>query len=238
VIITPYRDGNQANELDLLPFVTESHPRSQEAKKMMQMISQPLTPSLTAQLPQQEKISKTIKSIDLSFENAIEEYKVSYQLARAEDLKVYNQIRNSSLDFSLAVATASSRLIMKTPNIPVVKQIVGPLLGLVGGFYGAFKNRKFTEERKKEEQSANRSKWLTEIKIKEESRIKEAIVAINERAMTIKSIIETTKKEYSQDDPLVLELIQLDKLMNHLSPRTPLMLNETSVSDFLYPFLT
>lgn len=206
-----------------------------EASKAMSLFKSPelSKPSVVADLPQElAKKSFAIQFIDNDYVSALEEYKTSFINATALDFAVSVTPRDTALDFHLAMATGAARFAASTPNIAVIKHLVGPLLVFIGSIYGMVNQKNITDERVDEERSLHRSKWFSEVVVKEEMRIKSAVKVIAQRVKIIQRDMEGLD-DGLVDDGLVDELKVLDTFTTFLSPDTPLKVNDVSALEYL-----
>ena len=189
-----------------------------------------LVPSLLSETD--AKKSVTIRLIDSIFIESFRNYYKTFCDATREDFSLSLLPRSTELDFSLALATGAARFSLKTPQIPVIKEVVGPVFALFGGVYGIIMNKRLTEERMNGERSVNRSRWFAEVVIKEHIRIEHACEKIKERVKVLH--FDLTEMDQNLIDTEILdELKELDKIATFLAPNTPLKIDNLTVAEYL-----
>lgn len=217
------------------PFYTAPS-QVQEANQALALIRNPqdIKPSKLAGLTSQEiQHNLTIQHIDNGFVLAMEEYRKTLINATAADLAIVLTLRNPNLDFYRAVATGAIRLSQKTPDIPVIKHVIAPILSFFGAIWGICTQSSITQETVREERSVNREKWLTALKIKEEIRLKEAQRLIQKRVNTLHSNIQEAQKYHLQNGQDIQELTLLNKLIEIIAPGTSLQVNNKPILEYL-----
>ncbi|KIC73727.1 hypothetical protein DB42_BR00080 [Neochlamydia sp. EPS4] len=172
----------------------------------------------------------TIRLIDKLFFEAINEYRQSFIYATAKDMS-YVPLEDGS-NFTYAMCVGACQFATKTPNLPVVKQIIGPILMLSGAIWGILKKDRFARIKIAQEKSLHRKKWFKEVLIKEELRKQAAVELINKRARNLKRQIEELGDDLV-DDALIDELKILDKFMHYFSPNTPLLLDDIPFKEYM-----
>ncbi|MGK5594910.1 MAG: hypothetical protein ACSNEK_06095 [Parachlamydiaceae bacterium] len=196
---------------------------AEEAEKVLALLnSSELTkPSALAGLSKSSvRECAIIALIDEAFDQAIKEYRQALANAMLADQGILMARKVNSHDFAMAVATGAAQLIAKAPNITIVKQIATPLLASIGAIYGMVKKKSIVAKIKKAESSINRNRWFSEVSIKEELRVKNAVNLINQRVKKLKKDIEDIGPDL-RDDKLIGEMRSLKTLMEFLSPETP-----------------
>ncbi len=216
-----------------VPYTTAVVSEAKKAMTLFKSSPELSRPSLLADLPIEiAKKSLTVRMIDSAYVEALEEYRKGFIMATAADFQLSILPRATASDFFIAMATGAARFAAKTPNIPLIKQLVGPLLAMLGLFYGIIAEKSITQERVDEERSVNRTNWFAKVLVKEELRIKQAVNMIIQRVKVLKRDIEDMD-DYLVDEDLVNELKMLNIFMSYISPETQLKVNDISVLEFL-----
>lgn len=209
--------------------------RVEEMRKVRTLINSPalLKPSNVAGLPPESVGGNlTVQLVDNAFITALEDYKRTFITAAALDLGRSLSPRDAKQDFIIALVTGGANFAAKyTPNIPVIKHIVGPILLFIGGVIGILKKEGIIKQVVLEEASNHRKRWLESVLVKEELRIRQSVESINWRARNIIRDIEAMGELVDGD--LVHELRTLDTLKVTLTPGSPLVLNNVPVLKYL-----
>lgn len=192
-------DGELKSDVyEILPFYLPSSLEISETANILEILNHPheFKPSHLANVQVMKTASETIRRIDEAFLLAVNDYRFSFIKANIEDVKASQKPRDDSLDFSLSIATGAARFALKTPDIPVIKHIAGPFLGVAGCIYGMCNKNNFTQEKINEERSQHRCQWLKAVLIQEELRSQQAIDEITQKAEGLKKQIDQEKYNY------------------------------------------
>ena len=221
----------------VVPFYTSPN-QTQNARQCLDLFKNlnSITPCELAGLSQKSiKKSITFQSIDHAFKKAMDSYEEDLVNAMGADRSFMSTLstRDSSQDFYRAVATGSMRLSSQTPNISGIKYVVAPIFSFLGGIWGMYTQNFITRETIYVEASAHRERWVNEVRIKEQMRIKDAIRVIETRAKTVDKNIQDNQAIGLQDDEDIEELKLLNTFMNFISPTTPLRIKNKLVLEYL-----
>lgn len=223
---------------ELIPYHVNSSQVAKEANDIIALLNNAdqAKPSILAKLPASAKNMTTVMLIDNLFRSTIEEYRQDLINATAKDFEHTRQARqnrDTAADFHYAVATGAVRLSSKTPDIPVIKHLVGPLLSFIGSIYGMINRDEFVEEKIARESSVKRDEWLEGVIVKEEQRVKKVYMLISLRVKAIYQGIENDAKQNLSNQKLVEELKILDVFNDFMCPNTPLKINNMPVLEYL-----
>jgi hypothetical protein len=226
-------DESLENQWKLIPYAANSQAIADEAKKTLSLFKSPelSKPSILAQLPATANNNMTIQIIDNAFITAIENYRTELIDATAKDFATAMNPRDTALDFHNALATGAARFAKKTPNIPVLKFIIGPLLSLIGTLYGMTHRKSITAEIIAVERSENRNRWFEEVQTKEKLRLQNALNLINKRVKTLKKDLDDMGDIV--DEHKVDELKLLDIFVQNIFPQTTLEIDNRPLLEYL-----
>jgi uncharacterized membrane-anchored protein YjiN (DUF445 family) len=181
---------------------------------------------------QQAKSSHTINLIDNLFAQAIDAYIDDLKIATLADIANNQKVRNASNGPTMAICKGAIRAAQYNFNYPIINLLVGTPLLIVGGIYGWCMQNSMIEEVKNDESSVNRISWLKNVLLKEQLRTEEAVKLILQRANILKIDINKNDTVLYRVD-FFEELTLLDTLMNSISAKTPLKIDNLSVGEYL-----
>lgn len=219
-----------------IPFAANSKNVAEQAAETFALFDSPelSKPSLKANLSDSVKSSIIIQSIDNAFVSAMEEYRSSLIDATAQDFATSLQPRVTALDFHYALATGVLRLTSHTPDVPVIKHLVGPLLAFIGAVYGMINKKAIVKEKIALERSEARDKWLQEVLVKEQIRVDNGIKIIKRRVATLKANID--EAEDLIDMKWVDEIKVLNQFMQAFAPEETLRVGDILAIEYVDNF--